>query len=256
MFPLFSIEAIAGLIPINLHLQKLSRRLQLYAHSLPNNHILHSLIESKSVAPSKPYILSLSSLLKWQCKLIKGPVVNMDHCFNKLFPSFDSFNSEFVPGYRVIDTFSNWFSFYLFIKYKEDNFESYIHQLDCLAIEFSSNPSHALIIIDASIKNNITTSISHIYIHNKPLTKTLHHAVNVTSTEVKLFAIQCSINQATNSISISKIIVVTNSIHAARKIFDSSSYLLQGHVTIILKELQILFSHHQENLIEFWECFS
>ncbi len=33
--PLFSVEAIAGLIPINLYLQKLSGRSQLCAHSLP-----------------------------------------------------------------------------------------------------------------------------------------------------------------------------------------------------------------------------
>jgi len=58
--------------------------------------------------------------------------------------------------------------------------------------------------MDASIKNNITTSISYVHIHNKPITKTLHHTVNVMSTEAELFAIRCSINQATNSASISK----------------------------------------------------
>jgi len=57
------------------------------------------------------------------------------------------------------------------------------------------------------------------------------------STEAELFAIRCSINQATNSISISKIIIVTNSIHVTRNIFDPSSYPLQDHVTIIFKEL-------------------
>jgi len=38
--PIFSVEAIARLIPIHLHLQKLSERSQLRAHSLPTNHIL------------------------------------------------------------------------------------------------------------------------------------------------------------------------------------------------------------------------
>jgi len=36
----FNIEAIAELIPIYLHLRKLSGRVQLKAHILPNNHIL------------------------------------------------------------------------------------------------------------------------------------------------------------------------------------------------------------------------
>ena len=194
-------------------------------------------MEPKSVAPSKPHMLFPSSLLKWQHELIKGLVVDMDNCFNEVFPSFDPLNPEFVPGCRVIDIFSNCFSFHLFSKCKEDNFKSQIHQLDCLAIEFSSNLSYALIITDTSIKNNITTFISHVHIYNKSLTKTLRHAVNIMSTEVELFAIRCGINQATNSIGISKIIVVTDSIHAMRKIFDLSSYPLQGHIAIILKEL-------------------
>jgi len=54
---------------------------------------------------------------------------------------------------------------------------------------------------------------------------------------VELFVIRCGINQATNSTGISKIIIITNSIHATRNIFDSSSYSFQDHVAIILKEL-------------------
>jgi len=57
------------------------------------------------------------------------------------------------------------------------------------------------------------------------------------STEAELFTIRYGINQATNPTGISKIIVVTDSIHAVRKIFYPSSYPLQGHITIILKEL-------------------
>jgi len=106
-----------------------------------------------------------------------------------------------------------------------------------MAIKFLSNSFYALIIIDASVKNNITTSISHVYIHNKLITKTIYCAVNIMSTKAKLFAIRCGINQATNSTSISKIIIITNSIHAARKIFDLLSHFFQSYTAIILKEL-------------------
>ena len=40
MSPLLGIEAIAGLIPIKLHLQKLRRRSQLQAYSLSPNHLI------------------------------------------------------------------------------------------------------------------------------------------------------------------------------------------------------------------------
>ena len=110
--------------------------------------------------------------------------------------------------------------------------------------------------MDTSVKNNIVTSISHTHIHNKPVTKTPHYAVNVMSTEAELFTIRYGINQATKSNDISKIIVVTNSIHAVKKIFNSSSHPFQSHVASIFNKLQIFFSCYQENSIKFWECTS
>ena len=193
-FPLFSLKAIAELIPINLHLQKLSRRSQLRAHTLPNNHILQSLMEPKTNVLFKPYSLSLGFLSKCQCELIKGPVVDMDNHFNEVFPSFDPLNPEFASGCGIIDTLSSHFSFHSFSKHNEDNLKSRVQQLDYMAIKSSSNPSYALIIMNSSIKNNIATSISHVHIHNKPITKTLYHVVNVISTEAELFVIRYSIN--------------------------------------------------------------
>jgi len=123
-FSLFSLEAIAELISINLHLQKLSRRSQLRAHTLPNNHIFQSLMEPKTNVLFKPYSLSLGFLLKCQCELIKGPVVGMDNHFNEVFPFFDPFNSEFASGCEIIDTLSSHFSFHSFSKHNEDNLKS------------------------------------------------------------------------------------------------------------------------------------
>ena len=112
----------------------------------------------------------------------------------------------------------------------------------------------ALVVSDASIKHDIATSVLHIHMQDKPLIKTVHHVVFVTSTEAELFAIRYGLNQACNEEEISKIIVVTNSIHAAKKIFDTKLHPYQIHATAILKELRQFFSKHQENHIEFWKC--
>jgi len=97
-------------------------------------------------------------------------------------------------------------------------------------------------------------SITHIHVRDKPITKTLHHALNVMSTEAELFAIRCGINQATINSEISKIIVVTDSIHVAKRIFNPSSHPFQKQLVSILKDLRNFFSRHPENCIEFWEC--
>jgi len=253
----FGIKAIAGIIPINLYLQKLIRRLQLRSHSLPHNHILQSLMEPKTLSLSpKLHSLSLGSLSKYQRELIKGPVVDMDNCFNEVFSSFNPLNLEQTLGCRIIDNFSSHFSFNLFSKHSDDNLKSQICQLDNMTIESSSNPSHALVITDASIKNNIDTSIFHIHIQDKPIIKTLYHAINITSTKAELFTIRCSVNQATNSSGISKIIVIIDSIHAAKKIFDTLLHPFQIHMAAILRELHFFFSQSQDNSIKFWECSS
>ena len=108
--------------------------------------------------------------------------------------------------------------------------------------------------MDASIKNNIATSISHTHILNQSLIKTIHHAAFVTSSKAEFFAIRYSINQVLSKENISKIIVITDSIHIAKKIFDTLSYSFQIHTMAILEELCQFFFRNPINSIEFWEC--
>ena len=127
-------------------------------------------------------------------------------------------------------------------------------QLDDMTIQASMFPHTAIVVSNVSIKNDITTSISHIHIYDQPLVKTVHHVAFVTSTEVELFAIRCGINQACNEENISKVIVITDSIHAAKKIFDTKSHPYQIHISVILNKLRQFFTRCQDNHIKFWEC--
>ena len=60
--------------------------------------------------------------------------------------------------------------------------------------------------------------------YNRPIIRMIHQAVHIISTEAELFAIRYSINQALNLDNMSKVIIITDSIHAARKIFELSVY--------------------------------
>jgi len=153
-------------------------------------------MENNFDSPTPPHPLSLSSLTGRQRGLIKGHLVDMENWFNKVFPSFDPLNPGFKPGDRIIDCFSNRFSFHLFRKNSDRLFKSCIQQLNNLAIESSNTPSNTLMVMDASVKNNMASSITHVHIHNKLIIKMLHHTVNVTSMEAEFFTIRCGINQA------------------------------------------------------------
>ena len=67
-------------------------------------------------------------------------------------------------------------------------------ELNKMVLQISSSPSMALVITDASIKNDIATSISYIYLANHPLIKMVHYVMFITSMEAELFAIRCGIN--------------------------------------------------------------
>ena len=123
-----------------------------------------------------------------------------------------------------------------------------------MVLQISSSPNNALIIMNVSTKNDINTSISHVHQANHSLIKTVYHTTFVTSSEAELFAIRCKINQACNKEGISKIFVITDSIHATKNIFNSSSHQYQSHSTAILSKLQCFFNKSQDNSIEFWEC--
>jgi len=169
-----------------------------------------------------------------------------------MFPSFSSTHPELSLGFRIIDIFSDIFSFNLCIQEKNNKF--CLHQLDSVVIESFLSQSIAIITTNTSIKNNIATFISHTHISNQPLIKTLHHIAFVTSSEAKLFAIRCDINQVSSKENISKIIAITDSIYAAKKIFDPLSHPLQIQAMAILEELRQFFSRDPNNLIVFWEC--
>jgi len=71
----------------------------------------------------------------------------MDNRFNKIFPSFDPFNKKFALGSHLIDTFHSHFSFHSSNKQSDESIKSHIHHLNNIAINFSLDPSYALVVI-------------------------------------------------------------------------------------------------------------
>ena len=248
------IKAIAGIIPVRFHLQKIARRLQICPFKLLTSHILRNLMDDLPSSSISPNPHSISSLTNHQKNITKSHLIDSCNKSYSIFPFFLPLNQEFVPGSHIIDIFSDCFSFNLVTKKEKEKDKICAQELDNMVLYNSLSPHTALVITDASIKNDIATSILHVHIANHPLTKIVHHASFVTSMEVELFAIRCGINQACSNEVVSKIIVIMDFIHAARKIFDSSSHPFQCYSLVILSELQNFFTSNPDNSIEFWEC--
>ena len=248
------IEALAGLIPVKSHLQKITKRSQIRPFKLPKNHILNNLLDDFSHQSNLFNYYNMGSLTNRQKVLTKGHLINSKFKSYGIFPSFSPLNPECAPGHCIVDNFSNRFSFNLANNKEKEKNNHRIHKLDEMVLQNSLDPNTALVITDASIKNDIAMSISHIHSANCSLIKTIHHTSCVTSSEAELFAIRCGINQACLLNNVSKIVVVTDSIHMAKKIFDTESHPFQIHSAAILNNLQNFFIANNSNSIEFWEC--
>ena len=185
-----------------------------------------------------------------QISRLKLSIINVDDKHNKFFPSFSFFNKEFNFGNRIVDIFPNHFSFHPYSL----NIEKHIENLEEITLRASSDPFSSIVMSDVSIKNQVATSILHIHSFNKPIIKTLHRAINITTAKAELFVIHCSINQAVANHNIKYIIVITDSLHIARRIFDSLTHPYQIHSVAILSELREFFFKDSQNHIEFWDC--
>ena len=204
------------------------------------SYLIRTLIDNLSNLPTKPIPHSINTFTNCQRTIIKDYLIDSNNKLYGVFPLFLSLHPELHPGSRIVDNFSDQFSFNLANKGKNDKL--HFQQLNKIVLQSSSSLYTAIVVIDASIKNDIVTSILHIHLVDHPLTKIVHHTVFVTSTEVELFAIRCGINQAYNKENMFKIIIVTDSIHAAKKIFNSKSHPYQIHTTAILSELHHFFA--------------
>ena len=107
------------------------------------------------------------------------------------------------------------------------------------------------IITNASIRNNITISITYIQRKQKVITKLAHHATNVNFMKAELFTIRYRINHAMQLQDISHIIVIIDTISLTKEIFDIFIHLYQLHSIVVSKDLKIFFNKNIDNIIKF-----
>jgi len=138
------IEAIAGLINIKYHLQKLAGRSQIYSAALPANHLIRTFMNdhSNNHPSSNPH--SINSLTNCQKTIAKSHLINSNNKLYGIFPAFSPLHPEFKLGSRISDQFSDRFSFNL--ASKEKNRQKHTQQLDEMTLQSSSLPNSAIII--------------------------------------------------------------------------------------------------------------
>ena len=106
--PTGGIEALAGLIPIHLHLKKLVKWSCFRAAILPSQHALISLVSACNSKGTHPHLQSLALFTNAQSAQLRSPLLDTEVSLLNLTECFDPLHSEACPGCRLLDNFSDW----------------------------------------------------------------------------------------------------------------------------------------------------
>ena len=128
---------------------------------------------------------------------IKGSIVDTNNRLDEVFSFFSPFSSKFSSEDKLINIYPSCFYFHSSDKKSKESRKAYICKLNKLILRVLAELKIAVIVLDTSIKNQVAMLVTYIYVHNNSIIKTIHYMVKVTFTKAELFAIRCSINQAT-----------------------------------------------------------
>ena len=245
------VEAIAGLISIALHLCKLNGKYHLHYASTSSSHTTNPLLNSQYAKNQIPCRTATSKLTMKQQANLKSPIKDVNECLNGIRSYFNSFHPLFFPGSQIVDYFSSRISFHSSSSSSED-----LHQhLQSLNLTFRSsqkNHNSTAVITDGSVKkSHVTIAVVHVWADNSVIKQLQVYSVNVTSIEVELMAIRTGLIPTMEIDNIHNIIVITNSIAAARKILESKVNPLQNMYISLASTAKTFLSKDGRNKIHF-----
>ena len=150
--PTDGIEAIAGLIPITLHMRKLNGRHHLRYGSIPSLHAINSLLDSQHAKNHPPHKAATFKLTDKQRSNLKSPIKDINECLNGVRDYYNPLLPLFSLGSRVVDHFSSRFSFHSPPSSSDEDLFHHLQNLD-QAFRSSQTSSHNIAIIaDRGIK--------------------------------------------------------------------------------------------------------
>ena len=231
-------------------MRKLNGRHHLRYGSIPSTHAINSLLDSQHAKNHPPHKTTTSKLTNKQRFNLKSPIKDVNEhlngvreCFNPLFPLFSL-------GSRVVDHFPSKFSFHSPSSLSDKDL--YLHQ----AFRSSQTASHNIAIVaDRGIKKSqVATAVAYIWSENSIVQRLQANSINVTLIEAELMAIRLGLIPTMEEENVHNIIVITDSIAAAKKVFEFKTDPLQNMFIPVTSAIDSFFRKDGRNKIQFWFC--
>jgi len=165
--PSEGIEAIAGLIPITLHLRKLNGKHHLHYASIPPSHAINSLLDFQHAKNQVPYKTAMFKLTTKQQTNLKSPIKDINERLNSVRNCFNPLHPLFSPGSQIVDHFSSRISFHSPSFSSNEDLYQYLQSLNLVFRLSQVNPNSIAIITDRGVKKSyIATVAAHIWANN------------------------------------------------------------------------------------------
>ncbi|KDR64983.1 hypothetical protein GALMADRAFT_82438, partial [Galerina marginata CBS 339.88] len=150
------VEALAGLLPFHLLLERLNYRAILRIGTLSETHPVRSLLAGHMFGKAKPHPLSYQSMSRRQKLNMKGPIMEIVKRLPELTEHLEPMASHARPGHRFRDRYWSRIHFEesLLPLTEDRNFELY---LDFIADMFMSDDGGLCVGTDASVYTNATS---------------------------------------------------------------------------------------------------
>ena len=128
--PTGEIKALAGLIPIHLHLKKLTKQSYLRTATLSSQHALLSRLSACNSKGAHPHPQSLALFTDAQSAQLRSPLLDTEVLLLNLTECFDLLHPEIHLGCRLLDNFPDHISFHPY-----DRFNGHTHKLQFDALD-------------------------------------------------------------------------------------------------------------------------
>ena len=233
--PSEGVEAIASLVPINLHLKKLNGRHHLRYMTIPPLHAINSLLENQS-----PHKYSLANFTSKQKSKLKSPIKDVSERLMEIKDEFDPFHSIFYPSLRLVDHFPNRVIFYSPESSNDKGLFVHSSKLDIAFSKTQTVFTDIAVITDGSVKaTGSSTTITYVWKDNKVTNRLKAHTTNITLLEAKLMAICIGLMLILENSNAHQIIVITDVLEAEKKIISLGDQHLQKSIIPIAMKIQM-----------------
>jgi len=187
---------------------------------------------------------------------LRSPLLDTEASFFNLTEHSNSLHPKIYPGCRLLDNFPDQVSFHPCDHSNGRTHKLQFDTLGQLCHEASSDPSTLVVATDASVippRNMQAVSVAHFWRLGEQVSLSKAPTGQATALDTELFAIRLSVVKAT-SFDVKRIVIITDSLTAARRAVDASVYSGQAHSLAIVQAPKGFFTNYPDRSIHFWDC--